>query len=109
MPCATMRLIHGHVGVFTVFFMVFYVGENLCSLCLLSAGDLFAVPDCVLRKQGVKTSREQGAYLFQVVLPQEYSDDKILPAVLKSFSIPFEEEKSDTVPGTKQDSNQPNQ
>lgn len=91
-PCATLRLIHGHVGVFTVFvFLFFLMWEKTfavsVSICWRS---FFVIPDCVLYK-GDKTSKEEGDDLFQV-LPQGYSDNKILPAVLKSFSTPFEEE-----------------
>lgn len=95
-PCATLRLIHRHVGVFTVFFFplffFFLTSEKTfavsVSICWRS---VFVIPDCVLCK-GFKTSKEEGADLFQVLLPQGYSDNKILPAVLKSFSTPFEEE-----------------
>lgn len=82
--------------------------EKTFAACLYLLEIFFAIPYCVLCIR-VKTSRDQGADLLQIRLPQGYSDNKILPAALKSFSIPFEKEKSDTVPGTKQNSNQPDQ
>lgn len=83
----------GTVGIFTVFFIFiiifFYVGGNLCSLCLYLLENFFAIPDYVLCK-AVRASSEQGTDYFQILLPQEYCDNKIRPGVLKRFSILFQ-------------------
>jgi len=49
----------------------------------------FAIPDYVLCK-AVRASSEQGTDYFQILLPQEYCDNKIRPGVLKRFSILFQ-------------------
>lgn len=88
-PCASLRFIQGHEGVFTVSFVFFWGEENLCSLHLYLLEIFFAISDCVLCK-GVKASGEQGTDNFQIFLPQGYCDNKILLGVLKRLSIFFQ-------------------
>lgn len=49
----------------------------------------FAIPDYVLCK-AVKASSEQETDYFQILLLQEYYDNKIRPGVLKRFGILFQ-------------------